>query len=716
MKSISGTLFFTVALLFSACSPPLYPPPLSPDDALSHFTIHDSFKVELFAAEPFVMDPVELYFDGSGNMYVVEIGDYPDKPEKGQGKSRVRLLQDRDGDGRIDHSILVASGIQDATSVLRWKEGLIVTAAPDILYLIDDDGDHQTDRIDTLFTGFFEHNSEAQITNLRFNLDHWIYASNFGQESNVTHASQPAAPALNLRGADFRFRLDTGMYEPAAGPTQFGQSLDDAGNRFVTHNSTHISHLVMPWRFLHRNPNLHNKSALRNISDHESRMFQQTPPPYWRAERTRRRQAQYDAAGNGRVEHASNHFTGSSGGSLYDGDLFPEAFYGNVFTGEVAGNLVHRDVIAASLQSPTFVASRATEEQNREFLTSTDPWFRPASTTIGPDGALYIVDYYRQHIETPLSIPEDLKEQMDFFAGAEHGRIYRIVPRGTQPPPVSPDLRSQSDTELMEYLAHENGWWRRTAHQIMLERETRLSADVLVPMLENKPLANTRLRALYLLHEQNLLNADILATALKDTSNSVRKHAALLAGPYPELHPQLANMLIEGSPQVALFAAFTLGEFYNHETLTALSRFVNQYHRDPWMRKAVLTSETGVSLDLVQYLDQTNRFFAFPEESRVAFIKEWAASWVDAPTPESVTALLQLIARSNDLSHQSAWLEAALEGLTNHPMLDITSLDTTTVSELQTMADTASASLQKSIQALLLKSGYVEEAAAQEVQ
>ena len=106
-------------------------------------------------------------------------------------------------------------------------------------------------------------------------------------------------------------------------------------------------------------------------------MFQITPPPYWRAERTRRRNIQYQEQELNRVEYAEDHFTGASGGTVYDGGDFPEGFNGNIFTGEVAGNLVHRDVLAEDKESPTLIAKRASEELDKEFLASTDPWFRP---------------------------------------------------------------------------------------------------------------------------------------------------------------------------------------------------------------------------------------------------------------------------------------------------------------------------------------------------
>src|SRR5690606_14748581 len=191
---------------------------------------------------------------------------------------------------------------------------------------------------------------------------------------------------VSVQGTDFRFRLDKGLFEAASGPTQFGQGVDDWGNRFITQNTIHVRHVVIPWRYLTRNLFLDPGNVSQDISDHgrpAARMFQLTAPQQWGAERTRMRQQRYDEQGVDRVELLSGYFTGASGGAIYDGVSLGEEFRGNLFTGDVSGNLVHRDVLAP--QGATFVASRAPDEEEREFLASTDPWFRPCNFAVGPD-------------------------------------------------------------------------------------------------------------------------------------------------------------------------------------------------------------------------------------------------------------------------------------------------------------------------------------------
>ena len=655
---LSALLLF--CLLFTAsCREKRYPDPLTPEKALESFELRDGFRIEIFAAEPDVMDPVEMVFDEQGNAYVAEMPDYPFMPENGKGAGRIRLLQDTDGDGRIDNNVIFADSILEATSMLLWKGGLIVTAAPEIIYLQDTDGDLRADKKEVLFSGFFQDNSEAQITSLRFGVDNWIYAANNGQAGSVTFHRKPDAPPLSMGGADFRFRLDRNEFEVESGAAQFGQTIDDWGNRFITQNTLHIRQVVIPRRYLNRYAAPSN--PLVNISDHDLEMFQLTPPPFWRAERTRRRQQQYKEQNLDREEYAEDHFTGSSGGTIYDGDAFPSEYYGNVFTGDVAGNLVHRDVLVHSNDSPVMIAKRAEGEANKEFLASKDSWFRPAGFTVGPDGYLYVIDMYRQHIETPLSIPEDLKEDMDFLNGSDRGRIYRILPESEGKKVSNPNLRDMPTSEYVKLLAHPNRWYRLQAQRLLLERQDKSVIESVVTLFETHQDPRMRLHALYVLEGLDALNSKVVKRATGDSHPGVRKHGLILAERYPELLPKIIELLKDSSLQVVLQATLSAGEFNRAEVTEGLAYVASTYGKDRWIRTAVLSSEAGSSPQLIDILSK-NSFFEDADPWKTEFLEEFALAMGSASESAEIKSLLALLKQPN-VDDNEQWQLAGMKGL-----------------------------------------------------
>lgn len=608
--------------------------PLSPRQALESFRLHEDFRIELFAAEPDVADPVELAFDEDGRAYVAEMRDYPEDPPVGNPpRSRIRLLEDTDGDGRVDRSVIFADGLLQATSVMPWKGGLLVTAAPDILYLKDTNGDGKADLRRVLFSGFALVNPESRITNLRFAVDNWIYASNNGHHGNITFREQPEAAPVSVLGADFRFRLDRGEFEAESGPTQFGQAMDDWGHRFVTQNTVHVRHVVIPRRYLDRNPFLAVEQVTQDISDHgrpSAPVFQLTAPQYWRQERSRMRQKRYRENQLDRVrppdpstEIASGYFTGAAGGTIYAGDSFPGPFRGNLFTGDVATNLVHRDILQPS--GVSFVASRAAEEREREFLASTDQWFRPCNFTTGPDGNLYLVDIYREFIETPESVPEELKKNMDFYSGDTLGRIYRIVPKNAAPlRPARPRLSQATGAELVDHLSHPNAWWRLTAQRLLLERQDPSVVPLLQELLLKGRSPQARLHALYALEGLSSLDSSLLQRALQDPHPGVREHAVQLAERFPELAGRLAAMIDDPSPRVAFQLALSLGEFAGEDALSALAELAAQRIEDRWFRTAVLSSPLGSSMELLERLSGRYRFWKALTAEKEEFLKRLA--------------------------------------------------------------------------------------------
>jgi hypothetical protein len=175
-KTLDLVAIIPLLLLFSCAeeNQKRYSDPLTPAEAMAHFKIAEGFHLELFAAEPQVMSPVDMAMDERGILYVIEMGDYPYMPKPGSAKGLIKVLQDKNKDGRVDTAIVFATKLPSATSLLPWKGGLLVAAAPDIFYMKDTTGDFVADIKEVLFTGFFNDNSEAHITCFRFCVDNWV--------------------------------------------------------------------------------------------------------------------------------------------------------------------------------------------------------------------------------------------------------------------------------------------------------------------------------------------------------------------------------------------------------------------------------------------------------------------------------------------------------------------------------------------------------------
>lgn len=651
--------------------------PLEPAQALTSFQIVEGFRIELVVAEPDVIDPVEMAFDENGDLYVVEMLDYPFDPPEGEApRSRIRLLRDTDGDGRFDTATLFADNLLQATCALPWKGGVFVTSAPDILYLKDTDGDHKADFREVVFTGFAgrEVSAESRVTNLRLGIDNWIYAANNGRPGRITSPKWPDQPAVIVRGHDFRFHPVKGLFEPATGPTQFGMSFDQWGNRFMSQNTIHLRHAVFPVRYLLNNRFFTLPSRLHDVSAHDpaaSVIYPLTQPQQWRVERTQVRQQRYDETRPGRIEQVGGHFSAAAGATAYTGDAFPEDYHGNVFVADANGNLVHRDIL-----SPDGVSFRAQRwPPDKEFLASTDVWFRPVNFANAPDGNLYIADFYREYIEEPVSIPESIKKKVriDFYRGGDRGRIYRIVPENQRSAGnLKPGLGQASTAELVKTLAHANGWHRRTAQRLLLERQDAEAVPLLKELAEIGESALSRLHAMWTLEGLDALQPAIVREAMRDDEPRVREHALRMAEPFlPELGGSVVARTGDSDVRVRFQLAMTLGEIPgNHRPLAQLAASDGE---DPWFRAAIVNAAGSRALRvLTRMLVRHRGFFADATEGRREMVSELARSigvrgssnrGSSNPRGSNDVTMLLITLDGSRILARPAWLQATLGGL-----------------------------------------------------
>lgn len=615
-------------------------PAFTAEQSLAAMEFSEDFHAEVFLKEPQVMSPVEMVFDEDGRIYVAEMLDYPDDPPPGKpARSRIRLLEDVDGDGKYEKAVIFADQVLEVSGILPWKGGLFVTSAPDILYMKDNDGDGKADVRKVWYTGFPKVNPEARITNLRLGLDNWIYAANHGREGTITSPEFPQMKPLLVRGADFRFNPLTGEAEATSGVAQFGLTFDEWGNRFITENTVHLRHVVLPMNYIARAPLLEVSAYSYDISDHgkpSSQMFPLTGPQEWRKQRTELRQKRYNENGTNRKEILSGYFTAASGSMFYNGDAWPEEYKQSIFTGDVSGNLIHRDVITPD--GVTFKASRA--KDGTEFIASKDQWFRPCNFANAPDGNLYVMDVYRLFIETPESIPEEIKKGMDFYAGDTMGRIYKIAankPRTTRN--LKPNLSKATTEELVKLLEHPNGWHRITAQRLLLEQQGKAAVPLLKEMAEKSPSAGGRLRALQMLAgikaydgplvektfkddpivrelalRLSSVGGELIIKALKDADPHIREQALRISEEVIQSPPirdaalslpirdAVLSLTKDQDVRVQFQLALTLGNMKDPRAFDSLVAMAAERSSDQWFRLAILSSVADSAAQFFQAL------------------------------------------------------------------------------------------------------------------
>lgn len=559
-------------------------PPYSPSEALQLFQVPSGFRVELVAAEPGIEDPVAMAFDERGRLFVVEMSDYP----LGRQGGKIKLLEDRDDDGFFESSTLFASGLSFPTGVLPWKEGILVTAAPHVFYLADTNGDNRADLKEIVLTGFAATNPRLRVNGLRYGLDNWIYAAypkvelparyvkEFGDlGSEIRFPKYPRARAFGFFGKemDLRFRPDQMRVEPIAGNSQYGNTFDRWGNRFTVGNNNHVRHVVIQNKYLLRNPYLAVESAMHFSSDHgnAATLYPITKQPEYmhRSE--------------------SGHFASPCGISVYEGGAFPPPYHGAYFVCDPVHNVIHCDTLLP--RGPTFVARRALRE--REFLASIDSWFRPVFTTLGPDGALYVVDFYRKVIEHPEWIPLEKMREADLHAGNDRGRIYRIVHETLQQASAKPKLHHLERAQLVQNLSHSNMWWRLRSQQLIVERQDKSLIPELQILAGKSPSPYARLHALWTLDGLNALDPDLILFGLEDSHAGVRENAVQLAESLlsdNRISDKLLGMATDPSERVRFQLACTLGLLPKQKSFPVLRELLLRHLNNSWFQIAVLAS------------------------------------------------------------------------------------------------------------------------------
>jgi putative membrane-bound dehydrogenase-like protein len=532
-----------------------YQLPLSPQDSLAYTQAPVGWKLELFAAEPQIINPMCLAWDDHGRLWTIETIDYPNEVKRGRtGDDSIKILEDTNGDGRADKVTVFADGLNIPTSLTFANGGVIVHQAPETLFFKDTDGDDKADVREVLIAGWGTGDTHAGPSNLRYGLDNQIWGT-------VGYAAFDGS----VGGKNLRFGMGTYRFTKDGSNLEFlhqfnnntwGLGFNDAGDVFgSTANNNPSFYCGIP------------ATAYPDGKGLTARMVASTPKFQPITPNIR----QVDAFGA---------YTAGAGHAFANSDAFPESWRGKkAFVAGPTGNLL------GSFQAEADGAGSNTRN-TFSVVASADEWFSPVAADVGPDGNLWIADWYNfiiQHNPTPSSNRGGYDAQngpgnahINPNRDREHGRIYRLVWDGAPAPRIR-SLAGAGDDVLVSALSDPNQFWRLTAQRLLVDGKRTPAAPTLIALTKQPGIGATH--ALWALHGIGELDADT--------------HRAALLSPDPVLRRNAVRALSHDGAGTALL--FESGVVNDPDLTTRLAAFVALAHLPT--NDAIKNAVTGLLRD-----------------------------------------------------------------------------------------------------------------------
>ncbi len=544
-------------------------PALTPQEQLQTFEIDPSYRIQIVAHDPMIQDPIVIRFDEDGNMWVVEMrGFMPDIDGIGEDEpvGRVSVLFDLDHDGQMDSSTVFVDSLILPRALAIVEGGALIAEDATLWYFQDTDGDLQADKrelVDPEYgkKGVVEHSANG----LWLGMDNWIYNAK----------------------SRFRYRRLDGEWvkQETEFRGQWGICHDNLGRLYYNYNWSQLHTDLVPPNYLSRNQNHQPSSGIDYSMSLDRRVF-----PI----------RSNTAINRGYVEGTLNpdgsiiEFASACAPLIYRGNLLGAEVEGNAFVCEPTGNLVKRNLITRNDLNP----SATNAYPKKEFLASTDERFRPVGLEIGPDGALYIVDMYRGIVQhgpymSPYLREVTLKRKLD--QPINLGRIWKVIPENSTEYTAPIKLSQLSSLQLIEFLGHQNGWYRDMAQRLLVEQSDTSIISHLKELVFSQIDPITKLHTLWTLEGLQYWDLDFYRKALNDQSQEVKATVLRImekeVSGNPEKQIVLQQLLVDTSLQlpnlqVALSAGSLRGTVKHDLLLEVLSRHPNS----PIYRDAVISS------------------------------------------------------------------------------------------------------------------------------
>lgn len=486
--------------------------PLPPLESQKLAQVPVGMELALFASEPDIVNPIHVAFDHRGRAFVTETIDYPNNLHAGQlGHDRITICEDHDGDGKADHFTRFAEGLSIPTSLTFALGGVICSNGHDMLFLADTDGDDKADVRRVLFTGFRMGDTHAGVSNLRHHHDGWVYAT-IGYDG---FAGEVGGVHHDFGQAVFRFRPDGSALEVLQHTTNntWGLGFTEAGDLVgSTANANPSWYLTFPARAY----------AAAGLDQPSTPAADDNPLIYPRS---------FDL----RQVDQFDRYTAAAGHAVYTARRFPSEYHDHLaFVCEPTGKLVGRFALER-----TGAGFRAVQSPNNLYA-SADAWSAPVCCEVGPDGALWICDWYNlivQHNPTPTLGSAGVEARTGRGNAYEtplrdtrHGRIWRVFPRGSAND-VPPRLDAGEADSLLAGLDHTNLLWRDHAARLLVEHPAGLDIEGVVAQLERRATAGGLAApfALAVLAQTGRLSPALLRQALRADDAATRRAAVTIA-------------------------------------------------------------------------------------------------------------------------------------------------------------------------------------------
>ena len=563
------------------------PEPLLPEQEIKTFRVQPGFRVELVACEPMVEDPIAMSFDVRGRIWVVEMRGYMHDMEgtgEDQPTGKIKILESTRGDGTYNKVTTFLDHLVMPRAVLPVRGGALVGEPPNLWYYRES-AEGKAGQKTLIASDFGTRGGQPEYlaNSPTVGLDNWIYCTNYPHR--------------------LRFQGGKWVLGPMEAHGQWGLTQDDYGRLYFNYNEDLLRANFLPAFYFLRNPNWSGSAATNVQVMHDQTVWPSHPTPGVN---------RGYQPGILRDDGTLRACTANCGPMVYRGDLFPKNFYGNVFICEPAGNLIKRVILGESRG----IISAQNAYYGSEFLASTDERFRPVNLTVGPEGALYVVDFARGVLEHERFITNYLARNIKdrhLELPIHRGRIFRIVPEGSKPKPFK---MPQDNDALVKCLSHPNGWVRDMAHRLLVERHDFDAIPSIQKLAASRPDPLVRLRALWTLEGMNQIDMPAAVAALSDTDGHVRAAGVRFCEPYlipatrSQILPELFKLVGDPDVNVHLQLLLTLSAVADSQAESAVISLLEPSDRvdSALARDCALSGLWGREMDFLQLLMKDSRW------------------------------------------------------------------------------------------------------------